>query len=113
MKEPNEKKKNKKKKYVSSDSDIVEEHVEQLEVLLSIRFHKGKGKFKGKVPIICFNCNEIGHIVARCPEKKNYRGSDKYKNRRDEDSKDYKDKGKKSCYIAKEETSNEHDDEVL
>ena len=41
----------------------------------------------------------IGHIAAKCPEKKNYRGSDKYKGRRNEDSKDFKDKGKK-CYIS-------------
>ena len=27
--------------------------------MLARRFHKGKGKFKGKLPIICFNCNEI------------------------------------------------------
>ena len=43
LKELDEKKKKKKKKYVSSDSDIDEEDVEQLEVLLSRRFHKGKG----------------------------------------------------------------------
>ena len=76
------------------------------------RFHRGKGK----IPIMCFNCNEVGHIVARCPEKKNYRGGGKYKSRRDEDNKDYKDKGKKSCYIAEEEIkdgSDNHDDEVV
>ena len=27
------------------------------------RFHRGKGKFKGKLPIICFNCNEVGHLL--------------------------------------------------
>ena len=116
MKELDEKKKKKKIKYVSSNSDTDEEDVEQLEALLSRRFDKGKGKFKGKLPIICFNCNEVGHIIARCLEKKNYRGGDKYKSRRDEDITNYKDKGKKSCYIVKEETkdgSDDHDDEVV
>ena len=116
MKKPNEKKKKKKKKYVSNNSDTDEKNVEQLEALLARRFHKGKEKFKGRLPIFCFNCNEVGHISARCLEKKNYRGGDKYKGRRDEDSKDYKDKGKKSCYIVEEETkddSDEHDDEVV
>ena len=72
LKEPDEKKKKKKKKkkYVSSDSDIYEEDVDQLEALLARIFHRGKGKFKGKLPIMCFNCNEVGHINARCPEKK-------------------------------------------
>ena len=65
---------------------------------------------------MCFNCNEVGHIAARCLQKKNYRGGDKYKSRRDEDNKDYKDKGKKSCYIVEEEAkygSEDHDDEVV
>ena len=97
---------------MSSDSDTDEEDVEQLEALLARRFHKGEGKFKGKLPIICFNCNEIGHIVARCLEKKNRWISDKYKGRRNEDNKDYKDKGKK-CYIIEGDDSNEHDDEVV
>ena len=56
---------------MSSDNDTDKEDVEQLEALLERRFHRGKGKFKGKLPIICFNCNEIDHIAAKCPEKKN------------------------------------------
>ena len=63
--------KKKRKKYVSNDSDTNEEDVDQLEALMARRFHRGKGKFKGKLPIMCFNCNEVGHIVARCPKKKN------------------------------------------
>ena len=55
LKEPDEKKKNKKIKYVSSDSDKNEENVDKLEALLARRFHRGKGKFQGKLPIICFN----------------------------------------------------------
>ena len=84
---------------MSSDNDTEEEDVEQLEALLARSFHKGKGKFKGKLPIICFNCNEVGHIAARCPENRNYKGNEKYKCRRNEDNKEYKDKYKK-CYIA-------------
>ena len=101
---------------MSNDSDTDEEYVDQLEALLARRFHKGKGKFKGKLLVIFFNCNEVGHIATRCPKKKNYRGWDKSKIRRDEDNKDYKEKRKKSCYIAKEEKkdeSNEHGDEVV
>ena len=92
---------------MSSDNDTNEEDIDQLEALLMRRFHKGKGKFKGKLYIIYFNYNEIGHIAARCPEKKNYRGGEKYKSRRDKNNKEYKKKGKSSCYIAKEEKSDE------
>ena len=65
---------------------------------------------------MCINFNEIGHIAARCPKKKKNRSRDKYRSERDEDNKYYKDKGKKSCYFAKEETkdgSDEHDHEVV
>ena len=51
------KKKNRKGKHVSSDNSRDEEDVEQLEALLAKRFHRGKDKFKGKLPIICFNYN--------------------------------------------------------
>ena len=64
LKESNEKKK-KKTKYVSSGSEIDEEDVDQLEALLAMIFHRGKGNFKGKLLISCFNFNEVGHIVAR------------------------------------------------
>ena len=29
----------------------------------------GKGKFKGKLPLICFDCGEVGNFVAKCPHK--------------------------------------------
>ena len=94
LKDSDEKKEKKKRKikYVSSDRDIDEEDVEQLEELLARRFYEAKGKFKGKLPIICFNCNEVGHIASRCPQKKNYKGGDKYKRKRDDDRRDYKEK---------------------
>ena len=97
LKDSNGKKQRKKRriKHVSSDSDTEEEDIEQLEELLARRFHKGKGKLKGKIPIIYFNCNKIGHIAGRCLEKKSYKGGDKFKGKRNEDMKDYRDKGKK------------------
>ena len=63
------------------------------------------------MPIICFNCNEVGHISARCTQKKNHKEGRKYKNKREDNNKDYKDKSKR-CYIV-EEYSDENDDEVV
>ena len=101
---------------MSSESDIDEEDVEKIQALIARRFHRGKEKFKDKLPIMCFNCNEVGHISTRCRENKNYRGGDKYKSRRDKDNKYYKVRVKKFCYITEEETKDgfdDHDDEVV
>ena len=76
-KETRQKKKKGKAKHVSSDSDTNEEYIEQLEALLARIFYRGKGKFKGRLPIIYFNCNEVGHIATRCTQKKNYRDGNK------------------------------------
>ena len=72
---------------------------------------RGKGKYKGKLPIIYFLCNKVGHISARCPkrEDKDEKREIKYKGRRNEKyywrSKDQK--GKKYFYISEEDTDNE------
>ena len=105
------KKKNGKGKHVSSDSSTDEDDVDQLEALLPKRFHRRKDKFRGNLPIIYFNCNEVGHIAARCTRKKNYKDGRKFKNKREDGNKDYKEKGKR-CYIV-EEDSDDNDDEVV
>ena len=105
------KKKNGKGKHVSSDSSTNEDDVDQLDALLERRFHRGRGKFRVKFPIIYFKCNEVGHIVARCTQKKNYKDESRFKNKKEDGNKDYKDKGKR-CYIV-EEDSDDNDDEVV
>ena len=80
------------------------DEIDDLEAIVVIIFGRGKGKYKGKLAIIYFSCNKVGHIVARCLEKedKDERKKNKYKCRRDD--KDYKrskdEKGKKYYYIA-------------
>jgi hypothetical protein len=37
------------------------------------RLKKGTGKYKGKLPLKCFNCGKIGHFASKCPYA---RGSD-------------------------------------
>ena len=45
---------------------------------------KRKGRYKGKIPLIYFSCEEIGHIAAKCPnkEKKQENKSKKYKSKK-------------------------------
>ncbi|XP_043699910.1 uncharacterized protein LOC122650573 [Telopea speciosissima] len=47
----------------SDDSD------DELIVYLARKLKKGRGKYKGKLPLKCFNCGGIGHFGSKCPEK--------------------------------------------
>ncbi|MDF3675411.1 hypothetical protein [Enterobacter hormaechei] len=51
--------------------------LEVVKALLARKYSRGKGKYKGKVPLICFSCEEIGHIAARCPNKQNNEKKDR------------------------------------
>ena len=64
----------------------------------------GKGKFKGKVPLICFSYNEVGHFAA------------KFLNRSDGNSKGKKGfkkfnkQGSKRNFLSKEYSSSSDED---
>jgi hypothetical protein len=63
------------------------------------------------MPLIFFKFNEVGHFIAKCPNRSENDRNDKndFKYRKDGD---YNDKGKKSCYIAEEEyTKSSFDDD--
>jgi hypothetical protein len=108
------KKKGKKSKANQSESEEEEESsdndLEVVEALLVRKYSKGRGKYKGKIPLIYFSCEEVGHIVARCPKKedKDEKKSNKFKGKKEfKNYKDYKDKGKKSYFTAKDSDNNE------
>lgn len=88
--------------------------MDEIEVLLARRLSRGKGKFKSKLPLIYFKYNKVGHFATKCPN----RGKDDINDKKDYKygkNKDYKEKGKKSCYIYKEEhtKSSSNDDKYL
>ena len=65
--------------------------------------------------LIYFSCEEVGHIVARCPNKegKEENKHNKYKGKKDLKSyKDNKDKSKKYCYMTKDSDSSDDDEMV-
>ena len=63
------KEKGNKVKEIQSDSEKESEEssgsdLEIVEALLAKKYSRRRGKYKGKVPLICFSCEKIGHIVA-------------------------------------------------
>ena len=90
----------------SFDSDL-----EVIEALLAKKYSRGRGKYKGKAPLIYFSCEEIGHIVARCLNKQRKDENKGYKYNGKKNFKSFKDKGKKTCFMAKDSDNNE--DEIV
>lgn len=47
------------------------EEPEELETLFARKMPKGPvgSKYEGKAPFKCFNCNKIGHMASRCPDR--------------------------------------------
>jgi hypothetical protein len=70
------------------------------------------GRYRGKLPLICFNCDGIGHFANKCPHKKkrNYEGYSKgrqtYKGKRTTK------KVFKKNFCTKEDISSSDEDEV-
>jgi hypothetical protein len=53
----------------SSNSDASEDDEEVANFVK--RLNKGtNGRYRGKLPLICFNCDGIGHFANKCPHKK-------------------------------------------
>ena len=93
----------------SSDSDL-----DIVEALLARKYFRGRGKYKGKVTLIYFSCEKIAHTAARCPnkERKDEKKSHKYNgNNYFKNHKSFKEKGKKTCFMAKD--SNNNEDEIV
>jgi hypothetical protein len=81
------KKKGRKKEEHSSNSDVSEDDEEVANFVK--RLNKGTGgRYRGKRPLICFNCDSIGHFANKCPYKKKRndegysKGKETYKGKR-------------------------------
>jgi hypothetical protein len=63
------KQKEKKQEEHSNNSDVSEDDEEVANFIK--RLNKGTNcRYRGKLPLICFNCDGIGHFANKCPHKK-------------------------------------------
>jgi hypothetical protein len=75
------KKKSKKKENSDSSSSSSGISKDDEEVANFVRrVKKGTDKCRGKIPLICFNCDAIGHFSKKCPHKKKKRNEEDYSN---------------------------------
>jgi hypothetical protein len=63
------KKKKKEQEEYNSNNDVSEDDEEVANFVK--RLNNGtNGRYRGKLPLICFNCDDIGHFSNKCPHKK-------------------------------------------
>jgi hypothetical protein len=105
-------KKKQKEKAHRNNSDISEDDEEVANFIR--RLNKGTNdRYKGKLSLICFNSDGIGHFANKCPHDKNKRNGEGYSNRKQtykgkiNTNKDFK---KNLC--PKEDISSSDQDEV-
>jgi hypothetical protein len=77
------------------------------------RLNKGtNGRYRGKIPLICFNCDGIGHFDNKCPHKKKRNDEGYSKGRQTYKGKRTTKKVFKKNFCTKEDISSSDEDEV-
>lgn len=80
------------------------------------KLKRGIGKYKGKVPLICFNCGEISHFTFKCPHARSLDNNDekedhgKLKKNKRRYKKQGKMKGCKKGFYSKEDKSSSEEE---
>jgi hypothetical protein len=105
------KKKKKEQEEYSSSSDVSEDD-EEVDNFIK-RLNKGtNSRYRGKLPLICFNCDGIGHFANKCPHKKKRNDEGYSKGRQTYKGKRTTKKVFKKKFCTKEDISSSDEDEV-
>jgi hypothetical protein len=106
------KKGKKKEKEHSSNSDVSEDDEEVANFVK--RMNKGTdGRYRGKIPLICFNYDGIGHFSNKCPHKKKRNDEGYSKRKQTYKGKRTTKKVFKKILCTKEDISSSDEDEVI
>jgi hypothetical protein len=70
------------------------------------------GRYRGKLPLICFNCDGIGHFANKCPYKKKINDEGYSKGKQTYKGKRTTKKVFKKRLCTKEDISSSDEDEV-
>jgi hypothetical protein len=100
-----------KEKLDSSNSDVSEGDEEVYNFVRTLK--KGTEKYKGKLPLICFNCDGIGHFSNKFPRNRN-KINEEYDPKRKQIQKFRRNKKIffKKILCTKEDSSSSDEDEV-
>jgi hypothetical protein len=98
-------------KYNSNNSDVSEDDEEVTNFVK--RMNKGTDdKYRGNIPLICFNCDGISHFANKCPHKKNRNDEGYQKRKQTYKGKRTTKKVFKKSLCTKEDISSSDEDEV-
>jgi hypothetical protein len=105
------KKKKKEQEEYSSNNDVSEDDEEVANFVK--RLNKGtNGRYRGKLPLICFNCDGIGHFANKCPHKKKRNDEGYSKDKHTYKGKITTKKDFKKILCIKEDISSSDEDEI-
>jgi hypothetical protein len=105
------KQKKKEQEEYSSINDVSEDDEEVANFIK--RLNKGTNdRYRGKLPLICFNCDGIGHFANKCPHKKKRNDEGYSKGRQTYKGKRTTKKVFKKNFCTKEDISSSDEDEV-
>jgi hypothetical protein len=105
------KQKKKEKQEYSNNNDISEDDEEVANSIKRLN-KRTNGRYRGKLPLICFNCDGIGHFAKKYPHKKKRNEEGYSKGRQTYKGKRTTKKFFKKSFCTKKDISSSDEDEV-